>query len=149
MGAPGRRIETDLDLTIRHRKCFTWSFSLFTCQDIVSEILCANRDKSLIFKICGGGGGGGILKCYIGIPVATGKQGSHSDWKTWKNQKAFSSQGKVGEFWSDWKSQGKSHKILENEKISDKYYLIFSAIFSLTVYYLLKHIKFSVWNTKQ
>ena len=41
-------------------------------------------------------------------------QGSHSDWKTWKNGKAFSSQGKVREFWTDWKSQGKSHKILEN-----------------------------------
>ena len=25
-------------------------------------------------------------------------QGSHSDWKTWKNGKAFSSQGKVREF---------------------------------------------------
>ena len=25
-------------------------------------------------------------------------QGSHSDWKTWKNEKAFSSQGKVREF---------------------------------------------------
>ena len=41
-------------------------------------------------------------------------QVSHSDWKTWKNGKAFSSQRKVGEFWTDWKSQGKSHKILEN-----------------------------------
>ena len=26
------------------------------------------------------------------------RQGSHSDWKTWKNGKAFSSQGKVREF---------------------------------------------------
>ena len=26
------------------------------------------------------------------------QQGSHSDWKTWKNGKAFSSQGKVREF---------------------------------------------------
>ena len=34
-------------------------------------------------------------------------QGSHSDWKTWKNGKAFSSQGKVREFETDWKSQGK------------------------------------------
>ena len=25
-------------------------------------------------------------------------QGSHSDWKTWKNGDAFSSEGKVGEF---------------------------------------------------
>ena len=43
------------------------------------------------------------------------KQSSHSDWKTWKNGKAFSSQGKVREFWTDWKSQG----------IWDKDYLIF------------------------
>ena len=41
-------------------------------------------------------------------------QGSHSDWKTWENGKAFSSQGKVREFLTDWKSHGKSHKILEN-----------------------------------
>ena len=44
-------------------------------------------------------------------------QGSHSDWKTCKNGKAFSSQGKVREFWTDWKSQGKLHKILENSRI--------------------------------
>ena len=49
-------------------------------------------------------------------------QGSHSDWKTSKNGKAFSSQGKVREFRTDWKSQGKSHKILE---ISEKCYVIF------------------------
>ena len=57
-------------------------------------------------------------------------QGFHSDWKTWKNGEAFYSQGilnrleksekitqntgKVREFWTDWKSQGKWHKILEN-----------------------------------
>ena len=28
-------------------------------------------------------------------------QGSHSDWKTWKNGKAFSSPGKVREFRTD------------------------------------------------
>ena len=39
--------------------------------------------------------------------------GSHSDWKTWKNGKAFSSQGKLREFLTDWKSQEKSHKTLE------------------------------------
>ena len=38
-------------------------------------------------------------------------QSSHSDWE---NGKAFSSQGKVKEFLTDWKSQGKSHKKLEN-----------------------------------
>ena len=43
-------------------------------------------------------------------------QGSHSDWKTWKNGKAFSSQGKVRENHTKyWKTQG----------ISDKYYLLF------------------------
>ena len=33
------------------------------------------------------------IKCERGL-----RQGSHSDWKTWKNGKAFSSQGKVREF---------------------------------------------------
>ena len=72
-------------------------------------------------------------------------QGSHSDWKTWKNGKAFSSQGKVREFWTDWKSRGKSHKILENW---DKYYLIFLVIFKWILHYLLKWIKFSVKKNK-
>ena len=40
--------------------------------------------------------------------------GSHLDWKTWENGKPFSSQGIVREFSTDWKSQEKSHKILEN-----------------------------------
>ena len=40
-------------------------------------------------------------------------QGSHTDWKTWKNRKTFSSQGKVREFCADWKSQGNLDKILE------------------------------------
>ena len=39
------------------------------------------------------------------------KQSSHLDWK---NGKVFSSQRKVREFWTDWKSQGQWHKILEN-----------------------------------
>ena len=42
--------------------------------------------------------------------------GSNWDWKsgkTWKNGKAFSSQGKVREFCQDWKSQGLLLKILE------------------------------------
>ena len=63
------------------------------------------------------------------------KQGSHSDWK---NGKAFSSQEKSGNF----KETGKVRKIhikyWKNENISDKYYLIFLAIFKLTVYDLLK-----------
>ena len=50
--------------------------------------------------------------------------GSHWDWKsgkTWKNGKAFSSQGKVREFCQDWKSQGKVRefcpKYWKNRKI--------------------------------
>ena len=30
--------------------------------------------------------------------VCVNLQGSHSDWKTWKNEKVFSSRGKVREF---------------------------------------------------
>ena len=35
-----------------------------------------------------------LLLCFL-FPQL---KGSHSDWKTWKNGKAFSSQGKVREF---------------------------------------------------
>ena len=69
-------------------------------------------------------------------------QGSHSDWKTWKNEKAFSSQGilnrleKSGKITRKyWKIQGISDKIL---------FVIFIEIFKWIVYYLLKWIKFSV-----
>ena len=60
-----------------------------------------------------------LLRSHLVLPGPTVDadvqyQGSHSDWKTWENGKAFSSQGKVREFWTDWKSQGKPHKILEN-----------------------------------
>ena len=79
-------------------------------------------------------------------------QGSHSDWKTWKNGKVFSSQGKVREFWTDWKSQGKvreNHtKYWKTQGIWDQYYLIFLVIFKWTLVYLLKWIKFSVKKTK-
>ena len=44
---------------------------------------------------------------YVGI------DGSQRDWKTWRNGKAFSSQGKVRKFLQDWKSQGILLKILE------------------------------------
>ena len=39
-------------------------------------------------------------KCWFPVESAEARagQGSHSDWKTWKNGKAFSSQGKVREF---------------------------------------------------
>ena len=44
-----------------------------------------------------------LIKARADVNVAhndgtTALQGSHSDWKTWKNGKAFSSQGKVREF---------------------------------------------------
>ena len=45
--------------------------------------------------------------------------GSHWGWKsgkTWKNAKAFSSQGKVRVFCQDWKSQGILLKIWKNQK---------------------------------
>ena len=41
-------------------------------------------------------------------------QGSHSDWKTWKNEKAFTSQGILNRLEKSGKSQGKPHKMLEN-----------------------------------
>ena len=69
-------------------------------------------------------------------------QGSHSDLK---NEKAFSSQGKVREFSTDWKSQGKSHKILENSgNFRQIFYLLFLVIFKYTMYHLINWIKFSV-----
>ena len=49
--------------------------------------------------------------------------GSHWDWKsgkTWKNGKAFSSQGKVREICQDWKSQGILPKILEKQENLNK-----------------------------
>ena len=43
-----------------------------------------------------------------------------------ENGMAFSSQGKVTELWADWKSQGKSHKILENSgNLRQKLFIIF------------------------
>ena len=53
----------------------------------------------------------------------TNMHGSHRDWKsgkTWKNGKAFSSQGKVREFCQDWKSQGILPKILEKQENLNK-----------------------------
>ena len=72
-------------------------------------------------------------------------QGSHSDRKTWENGKAFSSQGKIMEFWTDGKSQGKSHKIPGSlGEVRQMFFVIFLLIFKWTVYYLLKWIKFAV-----
>ena len=56
------------------------------------------------------------------------QQGSHLAWRTWKNGKTFSSQGKVQEFLTDWKSRGKSHKILENSDFRQMLFVIFSDI---------------------
>ena len=47
----------------------------------------------------------------------------------------------VREFWTDWKSQGKSHKILEIQGISN---IICYFLVIYKKYYLLKWIKFSV-----
>ena len=66
----------------------------------------------------------------------------------WKKEKAFFNQWKVGEFSTDWKSRGKSHRILEKLKIFRRCYLLFLVIFKWTEYYLLKWITFSVNKTK-
>ena len=69
-----------------------------------------------------------------------------------ENGKVFSSQGKVREFWTDWKSQGKfreNHtKYWKTEINWDKYYSIFLVIFKWTVHFLVKWIKFSVKKNK-
>ena len=85
------------------------------------------------------------------VDVTHHVQGSHSDWKnwkTWENGKAFSSQGKVREFWTDWKSQGKVRENHTNtgklRAFQKKLFVFFSMIFKWTVYYLLKCIKFLV-----
>ena len=61
-----------------------------------------------------------LLLCHFIILVCRQYyHGSHQDWKsakTWKNGKAFSSQGKVREFCQDWKSQGILLKILEKSE---------------------------------
>ena len=53
----------------------------------------------------------------------------------------------VREFWTDWKSQGKSHYILENSE-NFKCYFLFLVIFIWTVYYFQKWIRFSVKENK-
>ena len=53
------------------------------------------------------------------------KQGSHSNWKTWKNGKAFPSQGKVGDFWTAGKVGENHTKYWKTQGIWDKYYLMF------------------------
>ena len=53
----------------------------------------------------------------------------------------------VREFWTDWKSQGKSHYMLENSE-NFKCYFLFLVIFIWTVYYFQKWIRFSVKENK-
>ena len=63
--------------------------------------------------------------------------GSHMDWKTWKNGKTFSSQGKVREFWTDWKRQGILPNILEKSgNFSQFLFLVFLWFFLIEVYLL-------------
>ena len=75
--------------------------------------------------------------------IGNNNQGSHTDWKTWKNGKTFSSQGKVREFCADWKSQGNLDKILEK---SGKFREFLFFVLFLIELYLLKWIKFSVFR---
>ena len=57
-------------------------------------------------------------------------QGSHSDWKMGRNFP-------VREFWTDRKSQEKSHKILEKSgNFRQTLFIIFFVIYKWTVYYL-------------
>ena len=56
----------------------------------------------------------GSFKRTVSYPSPSpSNQGSHSDWKTWKNGKAFSSQGKSGNFDQTGKVR-KITQILEN-----------------------------------
>ena len=68
-------------------------------------------------------------------------QGSHWDWKTWKNgEDIFQS----SEFLTDWKSPVISYKILGNLGNFRKMLFIILVIFIWTVYCLLKSIECSV-----
>ena len=61
------------------------------------------------------------------------QQGSHSDWKTWKMGRHFPVREKSGNFEQTGKVRENHTKYWKNEKISDKYYLIFLVTFKLTV----------------
>ena len=75
-------------------------------------------------------------------------RGSHSDWKTWKNGKAFSSREKSGNFDQTGKVRGNHRKYWKIHRISDKYYVLFFSDIQINCVYLLKWIKFSVKKTK-
>ena len=72
---------------------------------------------------------------YVGFNVVklhhvnTITQGSHSDWKSWKNEKPFPVREKSGNFDQTGKVRENQTKYWKNENISDKYYLLFSVIF--------------------
>ena len=83
------------------------------------------------------------LAFFLIVMFSHTSQGSHTDWKTWKNGTTFSSQGKVREFCADWKSQGKLDKILEK---SGKFREFLFFVLFLIELYLLKWIKFSVFR---
>ena len=69
-------------------------------------------------------------------------QGSRSHWKTWKNGKAFSVKEKSGNFEQTGKVIENHTKYKKSWGISDKCYVL--AIFKLTMYYLLRWIKFPI-----
>ena len=64
------------------------------------------------------------------VPTQTGKPGK------WEG--IFQSEKRSGNFEQTGKVRENHTRYWKNEKISNKYYLIFLAIFKLTVYYLLK-----------
>ena len=110
-----------------------WLISPFGCNVLVSQLF--SSAQSSCQKML-------LLCTYALILNETIKQGSHSDWKTWKNGKAFSSQA--------FKSQGILNRLEKSENHS-KYWefqtnLIsyFLVIFRWTVYYLPKWVRFSV-----
>ena len=72
-------------------------------------------------------------------------QGSHSDFKTSKNGKAFYNQGIFREFWTDWNVTEKLHKILQKSAIFRQILVIFK----LTVYQLvLGWFFYRKWKSK-
>ena len=55
------------------------------------------RENPGLYRVPTRTGKPGKMGRHFPVREKSGK-GSHSDWKTWKNGKAFSSQGKVREF---------------------------------------------------
>ena len=72
------------------------------------------RGRGPMPDVWSGGGGWRSLYSEVQCVMGKGHQGSHSDWKTWINGKAFSSQGILNRLEKSGKCQGKLHKILEN-----------------------------------